>query len=220
MRTILLGTLAVMSSFLNAQTTSEARQLLDEVKANIESYSDQSFDFTSTIEIPTGDPDNPVMTRESSGSMTIVGENYKVETDGQIAILNGDRAYIIVPADEEVTIRNLGEENANFTPQSVVERFENGSSLSMAGKETIDGKQIQYVRVHPNASEEIRDIVLGIDMSTKRVYSYTEYGVNNVVTKYVISNYRVNRGLDPSVVEYKSSDYEGWRINEPRSRRR
>lgn len=220
MRKILTGAFAILSLFATAQTTAQARAILDDVKENLLSYSDQSFDFTSTIEIPTGNADNPRMTRESSGSVVLVGQNYKVETQGQIAMLNGNRAYIIVPDDREVTVRVLEDDNMAFTPNGVVSRFEDGSSLSMAGSETIAGKNIQYIRVRPNGDEEIRDIVLGVDMSTKRIYSFTEYGTNDVITKYVVSNYRVNQGLPASAVEFNRAHYDGWRINEPRSRRR
>ena len=220
MRKILTGAFAILSLFATAQTTAQARAILDDVKENLLSYSDQSFDFTSTIEIPTGNADNPRMTRESSGSVVLVGQNYKVETQGQIAMLNGNRAYIIVPDDREVTVRILEDDNMAFTPNGVVSRFESGSSLSLAGNETIAGKNIQYIRVRPNGDEEIRDLVLGVDMATKRISSFTEYGTNDVITKYVVSNYRVNQGLPASAVEFNRAHYDGWRINEPRSRRR
>ncbi|KAB2814278.1 LolA family protein [Phaeocystidibacter luteus] len=220
MRHFILSAAMVLSTLSFAQTNEQAKALLEEVKTNLLSFTDQKISFTSIIEIPTQNPDNPKMTRESSGTVTIVGENYKVETNGQTILLNGNRAYVIAPDDREVTVRVLEDEDMAFTPNGVLARFENGSSLAMAGKETIDGKTIQYVKVRPNGSEEIRDIVIGIDMSTKRIYSYTEYGTNDVVTKYIINNYEVNTGVDASEVRFDRSKYEGWRINEPRRRRR
>lgn len=220
MRTIFASLAIVWSTFAVAQTNEAAKALLNEVKANIQSFTDQKLDFTSTIEIPTGDANNPKTTRTSSGSVVVVGENYKVDLNGQTIILNGNKAYVIAPDDREVTVRILGDEDMAFTPNGIVAKFESGSSLAMAGKETIDGKTIQYVKIRPNGNEEIRDIVLGIDMATKRIYSFTEYSTSDVVTKYVVSNYEVNTGVDPSTVEFKRADYEGWRINEPRTRRR
>ncbi len=202
------------------QTNAEAKALLEEVKQNLMSYSDQSFDFTNVIEIPTQNPDNPKMTRESSGSVMVVGQNYKINFQGQTIILNDNRAYVVTPDDEEVTVRILEEEDMVFTPNGILAKFEHNASLALAGKETIDGVEIQYVRVRPNGSEEIRDIMLGIDMRTKRIYSYTEYQTNDVVTKYTLSNYRVNQNIGAEEVRFNRADYEGWRINEPRSRRR
>lgn len=220
MRKVLLAATLLFSTLGWTQTNVQARALLDEVKQNLLSYSDQSFDFQNIIEIPTQNPDQPKMTRESSGSVIVVGQNYKIQYQGQTIILNGNKAYVVSPDDEEVTVRILEEEDMVFTPNGILSKFESNASLAMAGKETINGKEIQYVRVRPNGSEEIRDIILGIDMSTKRIYSYAEYQTNDVVTKYIITNYQVNTGRSGSEVEFVRSNYDGWRINEPRSRRR
>lgn len=207
------------STYAFGQSNVEAKKLLEEVKENLLSYTDQKISFTNIIEFPTGDANAPRRTRESSGTVTIVGDKYKVEIAGQTVILNGNRAYVISPDDEEVNVRILEDEDMAFTPNGILARFESGSSLAMAGKEVIDGKTIQYVKVRPNGSETIRDIVLGIDMATKRVYSYTEYSTDDVTTKYIINTYTVNSGISASEVTFKRSDYEGYRINEPRSRR-
>lgn len=219
MRNVIVACVMLTGFTSFAQTNSEASTLLEEVKNRLLSFEDQHLQFTNIIEFPTGDPNQPRRTRESQGSLVIVGDDYKVDLAGQTILLNGNRAYVIVPDDEEVNVRILEDEDMAFTPNGVLARFESGSSLAMAGKEVIDGKTIQYVKVRPNGSEEIRDIVLGIDMSTKRVYSYTEYGTNDVVTKYVIDNYQVNRGTPASEVRFNRADYDGWRINEPRQRR-
>ncbi|GGH73174.1 LolA family protein [Phaeocystidibacter marisrubri] len=221
MRYIITSLALALSTFTFGQATNtQAKSLLEEVKANLLSYSDQSLTFTNKIEFPTGNPDNPRQARESTGKVTIVGENYKLETAGQVVYLNGNRAYVVNEDDEEVDVRILEDSDMAFTPNGVLARFESGSSLAMAGKETIDGKTIQYIKVRPNGSEEIRDIVLGIDMSTKRVYSYTEYDTDDVIKTITITSYSVNSGINASEVTFNRDDYSGWRINEPRSRGR
>lgn len=221
MRHILTSLALALSTITFAQATNtQAKSLLEEVKANLLSYSDQALSFTNKIDFPTGNPDNPRQARENTGKVTIVGENYKLETAGQVIYLNGNRAYVVNEDDEEVDVRILEDSDMAFTPNGVLARFESGSSLAMAGKETINGKTIQYIKVRPNGSEEIRDIVLGIDMATKRVYSYTEYDTDDVIKTITIDTYTVNSGISASEVTFNRSDYDGWRINEPRSRGR
>lgn len=221
MRHILTSLALALSTLTFAQATNtQAKSLLEEVKANLLSYSDQALSFTNKIDFPTGNPDNPRQARENTGKVTIVGENYKLETAGQVIYLNGNRAYVVNEDDEEVDVRILEDSDMAFTPNGVLARFESGSSLAMAGKETINGKTIQYIKVRPNGSEEIRDIVLGIDMATKRVYSYTEYDTDDVIKTITIDTYTVNSGISASEVTFNRSDYDGWRINEPRSRGR
>lgn len=210
---------ALISVPVMGQSHVEAKALLEKVKDKLTALTDQSLSFTNIIEIPTGNPNQPMMTRQNSGTLTAVGMNYKVTLPGQEVIINGNMAYIISPDDEEIDVRDLGDGDVGFTPSRLIERFENGSSFAMAGRETVDGKTIQYVKVRPNGSEEIRDIVIGVDTRTNLMYSYTEYGTNDVVTKYVINSYRVNTGVSASEVTFNRSNYSGWRINEPRSRR-
>lgn len=218
MKYVITSLALVLSTLTFAQ---DAKTLLAQVETNLRSYSDQSIQFTRKLDFPTGNPQNPRRTREGEGSVLIVGDNFRVNTDGQIIFINGSNAYIVNDDDREVNIRNLSSEETAFTPNGVLQRFKSGSSLALAGSETVNGKKIQFVKVRPNGSEEIRDIVLGIDMSTKRVYSYTEYGFNDVITTITITNYQVNKGVNASEVSFNRSSYPTptWRINEPRGRR-
>lgn len=221
MRKILTSTLLALSLGVFAQASNQqAKALLEEVKTNLLAFSDQKLTFTNKIEFPTGDPNNPRRARETQGTVTVVGQNYMLQTNGQTIYLNGNRAYVVNEDDEEIDVRVLEEEDMAFTPNGILARFESGSSLAMAGKETINGKNIQYVKVRPNGSEEIRDIVIGIDLATKRIYSYTEYSTNDVITTITVNSYEVNIGTQASTVTFNRANYNGWRINEPRSRGR
>ena len=68
---------------------------------------------------------------------------------------------MIYPDDEEINVMDKDDdEGVALTPSSILSEYENGYSYAMAGKETVDGKTIQYVRLKPRANAEIKEIIL------------------------------------------------------------
>jgi hypothetical protein len=70
----------------------------------------------------------------------------------------------------------------------------------------------------PKASEEVREIVIGIDVSTKRLYSYQEFGLNDVITTITVDTYAVNGGVSKAKVLFNRANYPGYTVVEPKSK--
>ena len=72
-KTILLSLFVFISCCLKAQTSQDARKLLDEVSKTISGYENLSFDFTYVLE---NRQEN--IRQENKGSATISGDSYKL----------------------------------------------------------------------------------------------------------------------------------------------
>ena len=70
---ILLGLLVFISCYLKAQTSDDARKLLDEVSKTIAGFENLSFDFTYVLE---NRQEN--IRQENKGSAIISGDSYKL----------------------------------------------------------------------------------------------------------------------------------------------
>jgi hypothetical protein len=204
-----------MASFGQAHV--EALNLLKEVRVKTEACTDQVIGFTNTLDAP-GKSGGPRVKRSSKGTVTVVGANYRLDWNGQSIFVNGAKAYIVSPDDEEVTVRPLGKDGSTFSPSSLLAKYESGSNFAWAGTATVKGKTIKYVRMKPKASDEIREIVIGIDMSTKRLYSYQEFGLNDVITTITVDTYAVNGGVSKAKVLFNRASYPGFTVIEPKTK--
>ena len=103
-KTILLSLFVFISCCLKAQTSEDARKLLDEVSKTISGYKNLSFDFTYVLE---NRQEN--IRQENKGSATISGDLYKLNFLGNEQLFDGIKTYTIIPENEEITINDLEE---------------------------------------------------------------------------------------------------------------
>jgi hypothetical protein len=80
----------------------------------------------------------------------------------------------------------------------------------MAGKAQEKGKTIQYVALRPVASEEVKEILIGIDVKSLLLQNYTQYGTNGVKTVFRVDSYEVNIPLDKEMFNINSKEFEGF----------
>lgn len=206
---------AIFSVGLLAQSHTEAQALLQEVKAKTEAFKTQQIEFTNSIDAPTGKPDGARSSRESSGKAMVKGEKFRAELDGIIILFDGRITYMIYPDDEEINVMDKDDdEGVALTPSSILAEYEKGYSYAMAGKETVAGKTIQYVRLKPKANAEVKEIIIGIDLKKKQLFSFKQFGHNGVVTTLTVTKYVVNQPLDDKLFSLKSPEFSTFELFE------
>src|SRR6478609_9150199 len=86
----------------------EAKNLLDKVVSKAKSYKNIDIDFKYAIN---NAKEN--INQESKGTVILQGNKYHLSFMGITKIFDGKKIYTIVPEDEEVTISNHDENDAN-----------------------------------------------------------------------------------------------------------
>lgn len=214
MKYFALVTLLFGSLLTHAQSNKEAEKLLKDVRKNTESYKTQVIGFTNEIDAPTGKPDKPRSKRSSKGIAKIKGERFRIEIDAMIFLNDGKTAYIVYPEEEEINVFKNDEGKMNLTPSSILAAYEKGYSYALAGKETVNGKTIQYVRLKPKASAEIREIMIGIDIAKKQLYSFQQMAHDGVNTTFTVTSYATSQTLNDDLFSVKSAQFKGFEIIE------
>jgi hypothetical protein len=119
--------------------------------------------------------------------------------------------------DEEIVVRKLDGDETQYTPAALVKKYETGSNFQWAGEETVaGGTKVVYIRMKPKNNVDVRDVVLGINLRTKRIHSYQEYGTNDVTTTLKILQYDVNQGVTEQKVTFNKSKYPGYDYMAPK----
>ena len=209
---ILIFCLILLSiSTLSAQTTEDAKKLLDEVSQTMGSFTSMTFDFDYVLE---NRQEN--IKQETNGSVTVSGDRYKLLFLGMEQIFDGSKTYTIVPENEEITISSKEEtEEIGINPSKLLNFYKEGYAFEWDIKQNVQGRMIQFVKLIPTeASTEVDYLLLGIDILKKTIYRLIEIGTNQTRTTLTISNFLSNVQLASNFFNFDASNYPSYYINQ------
>jgi outer membrane lipoprotein-sorting protein len=147
--------------------------------------------------------------RSSKGELFALGEQVRVKTDAFEFLSDGLKAYLIYPEDEEIET-TASDEETSLSPADILKNYQSGYSYKMAGKAQENGKSIQYVALRPVASEEVKEILIGIDVKKLLLENYTQYGTNGVKTVFSVDSYETNVPLNEEMFNINAKEFEGF----------
>ena len=202
--------LLLFCSAVQAQTSMEAKQLLDRVAEKMKTYDNLSFDFTYAL---VNQKEN--IRQETKGVITVAGENYRLEIPEVIQIFDGQQRYTIVPENEEVTISGAdSEDEMVINPTELLFFYQEGYDYHMDIQQNVSGRQIQYVKLIPaNQEEQMAHLLLGIDRSNLSIYRLIEIGTNGTQTTLTVKNFSTNQTLASNLFTFDAADYPDYYIN-------
>lgn len=202
--------LLLFCSAVQAQTSMEAKQLLDRVAEKMKTYDNLSFDFTYAL---VNQKEN--IRQETKGVITVAGENYRLEIPEAIQIFDGQQRYTIVPENEEVTISGAdSEDEMVINPTELLFFYQKGYDYHMDIQQNVSGRQIQYVKLIPsNQEEQMAYLLLGIDRSNLSIYRLIEIGTNGTQTTLTVKNFSTNQTLASNLFTFDAADYPDYYIN-------
>ena len=206
MRVMKIFALLLMPFMVMSQSHEEAKKLLNQVYESTLALESQHILFTNTIEVPSN---GGIKKRSSKGELFAIGEKVRVKTDAFEFLSDGSKAYLIYPDDEEIEVAAT-DEDASLSPADILKNYQNGYSYKMAGRATDQGKVIQYIRLRPISSEEVKEILIGVNMKTMLLDNYTQFGTNGSNNIFSVDNYEVNATLDTELFNINAQEFLGF----------
>ena len=213
MRTIILCILTMSSIVFQAQNREpEAKALLDQVSAKVNSYENMVLDFKYVL-----DNSEENIHQETRGDVTLVGDNYLLNILGITRIFDGDKLITISPEDEEVTISNYSkEEDKSISVSEMLTFYENGYNYKMDIQQNIRGRKIQFIKLSPiDSTTEIKNILLGIDMQTKHIYKLIQIDSSGTSYTITVNSFKTNQPISQNLFIFDEEKYinQGYYIN-------
>ena len=195
---------------LQAQSPEMAKKLLDDVSETIASFENLSFDFSYVLE---NRPEN--IRQETTGSATIKGNQYKISFLGNEQLFDGEKTYTIIPENEEITISSPEDDSGfGINPSELLVFYKTGYAYQWDIKQNVKGRPIQFIKLIPNEeNNEVKYLLLGIDMQTKVIYRLIEIGTSETRTTLTLENLRTNIPLNSDFFTFDDSKYPDYYIN-------
>jgi outer membrane lipoprotein-sorting protein len=188
----------------------KARDLLNQVTAKVKGYDNIRIDFKYAVNNAKGN-----INQESKGNVTLKGNQYVLNLMGVTKIFDGRRVYTINPEDEEVSISGYDENDESaITPSKMLTFFNSGYKCYWDILQDVKGRKIQYIKLIPNNSRDSRkELLLGIDVQTKNIYTVIEIGKNGTKTSIVVNSFKTNQPLSKNEFTFVESKYPNYTIN-------
>ena len=188
----------------------DAKTLLDEVSAKVKAYKNISLNFKYELNNVSEN-----ITQETKGDVTIEGNKYVLNVLGITRIFDGKTLYTISPEDEEVTISSENsEEEGTITPSKMLSFYEDGYTYKMDIVQNVRGRKIQFVKLSPiDTNSETKQVLLGIDATTKHIYNLMEIGKNGTRTVLTVNSFKTNEPISETLFTFDESKYPNYYIN-------
>jgi len=211
MKNISILMIAILSIFsVNAQDTTKAKTLLNEVSSKVKSYDNMVIDFKYTLE---NSAEN--LSQETRGDVSINANKYVLNLMGTTQIFDGKKIYTIIPEDQEINISNYVPENDNnITPSKMLTFYQEGYIYKWDITQDIKGRKIQYIKLTPiDSNADVKNILLGIDSQTKHIYNLIQTQDNGTKITITIKSFKTNQPLAKNLFTFKEDRYKDFYIN-------
>lgn len=208
---ILILVICLNTLFIEAQTSIEAKKLLENVSKQIESYSNIKFEFNYVL-----NNRKEQINQESKGEITVAGNFYKLDFLDATQLYDGKSLYTIIPDNEEITITSSEEgDDFGINPTELLNFYKEGYDYQWDIMQLIKGKEIQFVKLIPKQENtEILSILMGIEVSKKHIYRIIEIGSNGTYTTLTINDMEVNTSLSEDYFMFDQKTYPDYYIND------
>ena len=192
-----------------AQESQKAKNLLDEVSAKIKGYENIVLDFKYSVANP-----GENLNQESKGNVALKGNMYVLNVMGITRIYDGRKIYNIVPEDEEISISSVDNDGNELTPAKMFTFFNSGYKYYWDIMQNVKGRKIQYIKLKPTeASNDAKEILIGIDLQTKHIYNLMKVDKNGTKTVFTINSFKTNQPLSKNHFTFTESKYPNYYIN-------
>lgn len=209
MKKVVLFLVAVLciSISSNAQNSTEAKKLLDEVSAKMSSYKNMVIGFSQALE----NKDAGIKESPTRGNVILSGEKYNLDFMGNNFIFDGKKLVVINKDEKEITVTegDLESDDGMIYPSKLLTFYKEGYNYKMGKLKTIKGRKIQFVDLFPIDSEStITKVQLGIDAKTKHIYTLIQLGENGTKTTFTISKFKSNQPISEKEFTFNQKKYE------------
>jgi outer membrane lipoprotein carrier protein len=177
-----------------------AQAVLEKVKKKYDSINDAELRFSqkTTFELSR-------IEQNVSGTLFLKKKNkYRVETDDQTIVTNGETVWSYTASTKQVLIDHFKMDDNAMSPEKVLAGAPTEFTSTMLGKEKLGKAEVVVLRLVPtNEQSLVKTMKLWVDNNTWLIKKVEIADVNGKETEYVVTEVKTNTGLQDSCFTYQ-----------------
>ncbi len=132
------------------------------------------------------------------------GNNYRIETESQIVVTNGQNVWTYSKTNNQVIIDLLNKTEENQLPKDLLFKYSEDYNPHWIGEEKLDGNLTYGLNLIPKDEEAfIVSMQIWVDKSTWLTLKIRQVDINDNVNTYQVKNVKENLELDDALFNFK-----------------
>jgi outer membrane lipoprotein-sorting protein len=188
----------------SAQSSAEARKILDKFYETYEQSQGVAFSF----EITTIDA-NGVRYRPQQGEAMMKGDKFKLDMNTVIIWFDGKTQWVLLKDVGEVNISTPSAKEVAYTsPLALLRLYKSGYTLKKPISVTVNGKSAYVIEMVPTTSHsDFKQLSVAVDKKTHTILQIKTTLKNDQTSIIDIKNYNDNHNFPDSVFVFDKADY-------------
>lgn len=188
----------------SAQSSAEARKILDKFYETYEQSQGVAFSF----EITTIDA-NGVRYRPQQGEAMMKGDKFKLDMNTVIIWFDGKTQWVLLKDVGEVNISTPSAKEVAYTsPLALLRLYKSGYTLKKPISVTVNGKSAYVIEMVPTTSHsDFKQLSVAVDKKTNTILQIKTTLKNNQTSIIDIKKYNDNHNFPDSVFVFDKADY-------------
>lgn len=200
-RALLAGTVLTVFALFNSVSPAaaqDAEDVFERLKDKYDSIESLRAEFSQTMSSSYMDEQ-----ATSHGVLIASGEKYRVETEGQTLVTDGEVTWVYMPSQQQVLINDYMEDEQTFSVNEFLFDYDERFKLSDVQTSTLDGEDHFVVSLEPKSKDAFfTEATLSMRARDNVVTRLQVVDVNGTTMVFRLTNIQINPTLDAGVFSF------------------
>ncbi|MBM2840369.1 MAG: Outer rane lipoprotein-sorting protein [Bacteroidetes bacterium] len=198
---VVVLSVVVCCSLFAAEDT--AQDVLERMRKKYDTISDAQLKFSQNTKFTLSKIEQHV-----NGTLFLKKTNkYRVETDDQTIVTNGETVWSYSAANKQVLIDHFKLDENSMSPEKVLTSAPTEYTSTLLGSEKIGKTDVVVLKLTPkNDQSLVKTMKLWVDNATWLIKKAEIVDVNGKQTEYLVTEVKVNTGLPDSRFTYQAPE--------------
>lgn len=190
----------VFSAFFSASAGDDVDKIVKKLREKYEKIQTLQAEFVQTsIWSLAGEQ------HQSEGKIYLAEKNkYRVETDPQLIITDGNIVWTFSKERDQVIIDDLSKSKENPLPRDILLKYTKDSRAELLGETEIGGTPCYQIKFQPkNEDSFIISTTVWVSKADWLAIQIEQEDLNENITRYFLKNIKVNSPLSDSLFSYQ-----------------
>ncbi|RDC63499.1 LolA family protein [Adhaeribacter pallidiroseus] len=186
----------------------KARQILDAMSKKYQSMKVFRADFNQTLE------NTSSKTKENvEGEITVMGNKFRLKTEDQEIINNGNTIWTYIKSENEVNISENDPEDEGMTPNKIFTMYKKGYKSAYVEEAKVDGELCDVIELSPeDRNDPVFKVRLNISKKDKSLKSWVMFRNNGNRYTYSITDFTPNPNVDNNYFAFDKTKFKGVKV--------
>ena len=186
----------------------KARQILDAMSKKYQTLKAFRANFSQTLE-----NSSSKVKENLEGEITVMGNKFRLKTEDQEIINNGNTIWTYIKSENEVNISENDPDDEEMTPNKIFTMYKKGYKYAYVEEAREGGELCDVIELSPeDRNNPVFKVRLNISKKDKSLKSWKMFRNNGNRYTYTITDFTPNPNVDNNYFTFDKSKIKGVKV--------